>query len=86
MGDHRCLIKLEFDVHGKVYKTEMNINYFDNGDGIDSRIVEWFSNCWDDALSRYHDMIYEETRAVREAEEERVERRELERLKAKYEI
>lgn len=85
MGDHRCGIKIEFDAHGKVYKTDMNINYFDNGDGIDQRVVDWFSECWGDAFSRYNGQIYEAMKEQRKREEEHYERAQLERLKAKYE-
>ena len=85
MGDHRTEIKIEFTAHGKTYKQEWSINYFDNGAGIDDRIVEWFATCWKDAYARYEQEVHahfaKEDAAIRETQE----RVELARLKAKYE-
>lgn len=86
MGDHRANIKLEFTIHGKTYKTELAwINYTDNGEGVDRRIVDWFSECWRDAYCRYEDQIAAYHEEQNKAQNERLERQELVRLKAKYE-
>lgn len=85
MGDHRANIKVEFTIHDKTYKNEWGwINYTDNGDGVDRRVVEWFSDCWNDAYSRYSDAMYEADRENRERLERDAELKELARLKTKY--
>lgn len=84
MGDHRVLITIEFDAHGKTYRQKFNINYFDNGDGIDQRVVDFFAESWADALGRYEDQVREHFREQNKAEIEAQERKEFERLKAKY--
>ena len=84
MGDHSCHIKIEFSIHNKTYKQEWYINYFDNGDGIDRRIVEWFAECWHDAHSRWQESVDEYFKEEREHEIEETERTELLRLLEKY--
>lgn len=85
MGDHRATIKLEMTIHGKTYRQDMWINYFPDLDGIDGRIVEQFRAWWEDAKARYDAAEFDRTASLREAEDERRERAELARLKAKYE-
>jgi len=65
MGDHRADIKIEFTIHGKTYKQSWFINYFDDGDGVDSRISDWFRKCWHNAKSR-HDIELDKLRDERE--------------------
>ena len=84
MGDHRADIKIEFSIHGKTYKQSWWINWIDDGDGVDYRIIDWFRECWQDALARYNCRIAEFNREAREKETESCERAELERLQAKY--
>lgn len=72
-------IKIEVYLHGKVYSRAWWTNYWPSNSGIDRRIVEWVSECWDDAKARY------DAEARRREELERDERQELARLKAKYE-
>jgi hypothetical protein len=87
MGDHRVGIKIEFDAHGKEYKTEMDINYWpDDYSGVDHRVAEWFQQCWEDALGRYNKLIYDSKKEQREREEKEHELKELKRLKEKYEL
>ncbi len=85
MGDHSCLIKIEFSIHDKIYKQEWRINYYDNGDGIDRRIVEWFAECWFDALNRWQEEVDKYLAKDRERETREAELKELDRLKEKYE-
>lgn len=86
MGDHRATIKLSFSIHGKTYRHCFDwINYFPTQEGIDERIVGWFSDCWEDAYSRYQKQV---DKIMAEQNKERIEkeeRAELERLKEKYE-
>ena len=85
MGDHRTEIKIEFTAHGKTYRQEWSINYFDNGDGIDQRIVDWFRACWEDAYARYNKAVQRHYAKEDVARLEREERAELARLIEKYE-
>jgi hypothetical protein len=84
MGDHRCTIKIEFSIHDKTYKSDMNVNYFADDDGCDERVKEFFRESWNDAYARYSADVtaYLLSRDRRELEQK--ERGELERLKAKY--
>ena len=91
MGDNRADIKISFTVHGKTYQQAWEINYWDNGDGIDDRIVEWFAACWHEALARAE---YRSRRTIPDrqdwdrqdaARREQQERAEFTRLKAKFE-
>ena len=84
MGYHRCTIKIEFSIHGKTYKQDWNINYSDNGDGVDRRIVEWFADCWVNARARWQDSIDEYFEEEHNKEMEEIERTELLRLLEKY--
>ena len=84
MGDHRCVIKIEFSIHAKTYKQDWNINYFDDGDGIDRRIVEWFAECWNEAHTQWQDSINKYFDAERERETRDNELAELARLREKY--
>jgi len=85
MGDHRCTIKIEFSIYGRTYKQKWNINYFDDGDGIDRRIVDWFAECWNDAHARWQASVDEYFKEQRECETRDAELKELIRLKEKYE-
>jgi hypothetical protein len=60
-------------------------NWSDNGDGIDQRIVDWFRAQVEIAMDLYNERIYEADRVNREAEGEKRDRAEFQRLKAKYE-
>lgn len=80
MGDFRASIKIDMELMGKKYKNEWGwINYFDNGDGIDQRIVDWFNECWEDTQNRYDDLIYKYKEKEREEEKKLYQR-----LKEKY--
>ena len=85
MGDHRASVKIEFTIHGQTYRMDSYINWFDDGTGVDGRVIKFFSDSWQDARARYDEQLaaYEEERD--REDRERAERAELERLKAKYE-
>lgn len=85
MGDHRATIKLEMTLHGKTYAHEMWINYWEDGDGVDHRVTDWFAECWRDAKARYDAAEAERYQREHAADIAASEKKELERLKAKYE-
>jgi hypothetical protein len=82
MGDFRASIKIEMELMGKKYKNTWSwINYFDNGNGIDQRIVDWFSECWEDTVMRHDEIIWKSEEKQREEEERELYKK----LKVKYE-
>ena len=85
MGDHRASIKIEFSLPDKTYTQEWWINYWpDETAGVDHRISNWFSNCWEEYLLRYKMREQERYEREHQAEIEVSEREELARLKTKY--
>lgn len=84
MGDHRADIKIEFTIHGKTYEMDSYINWFDDGSGVDARVVEFFRNAWNDAKGRYDAACAARLAQERALQVEVEERNELARLKAKY--
>lgn len=80
MGDHRAHIKITMSAHGRDYKTEMDINWIDDGDGVDRRVIEWLRDSYEDSLEACHDFVTE----AHARETERRERAELDRLSKKY--
>ena len=84
MGDFRADIDLKMTMFGKTYKRNMWINYWDNGDGVDDRIIEFFRESWNDARTRHDAIIYKSQAKERKAAERKFELAELKRLKAKY--
>lgn len=84
MGDHRATVKVEFTIHGKTYTMDSWINWFDDGSGVDQRVIDFFRASWEDAKTRY-DAELEALYAREHARDiEAAERRELARLTAKY--
>lgn len=84
MGDSRFSLKGEFRIYGEVFPFDWWLNWYDNGDGIDRRIVEFFRDCHDKAYRKYLDET-EAGHRIRQKQEEDEELAEYERLKAKYE-
>lgn len=85
MGDHRAEIKVDFTIHGKTYKLNLDwINYFDNGNGIDQRVVDFFSESWDDARGRFDAECAEYHRRQYAAQNELAERQQYAALKARF--
>ena len=85
MGDLRADIKIQMSLWGHKYKQEFWINYWDDGDGNDERVKKWFRECYQDAYGKYQEEMQEIYAERHKADEEKAERSELERLKAKYE-
>lgn len=80
MGDLRATIKIEFSMCGIERKADMSINWFAEPGEIDQRVVDFFSEATDAAMSNYHDSMHDWQRKM----DEEAERREYERLKAKF--
>ena len=87
MGDHRADIKIDFTFHGKTYKMYAWINWSPDCEGdsvIDPRVVEFFRESYEDAMDRYHAMVYESEREQREKVQREQELATLKTLKEKY--
>ena len=85
MGDHRATINISVQFHGKTYEwKDAWINYSGH-DGVDQRVLDFFENMWTDGYSRYLDAMDAAGEKERARETEADERRELMRLKQKYE-
>lgn len=82
MGDLRADIKIQMSMWGHKYKTEFWINYWDDGDGNDARVKEWFNDCYQKSMSKY----YAQMDKIRDEAREQDEKAYYERLKAKYEV
>jgi len=86
MGDHRAYIKIEMEFHGIKDQTDMDINYINSdGNGMDSRVADWFESVYERGMSKYREQVEEYFAKEHQKEIEDGERHELERLKAKYE-
>lgn len=82
MGDFRAEIKIKMELMGKKYEHVWDqINYSDNGDGIDQRVVDWFAECWKDTQRRYDNIIEKANKKERDAQEKELYLR----LKSKFE-
>lgn len=84
MGDHRASIEITFHLHGVTKKTNMYINWWDNGDGIDDRIVDFFREASQEAMFQYEVDLNAYTIQREEKENEIKDLQEYERLKKKY--
>lgn len=84
MGDHRATVKIEFTIHGKTYKMDSWINWFDDGTGVDQRVIDFFRDSWDDARARYDAQQAEYWARENAAKIEAEERATLDRLQRKY--
>lgn len=88
MGNHRASIKIEFEMHGIVEKADMWINWspdFGESRGCDRRIIEFFEMASNKAMNKYDEELFESQAEERKRVQEEKDRKELERLKAKYE-
>lgn len=81
MGDHRVSLKVDFHMHGHEAKIDQWVNY--TPDYVE-KTADWLRRQIEIAMDRYMDAEYDRDMA-RNAEVEDAERKELERLKAKYE-
>lgn len=84
MGDHRADIKVQFTMHGKTYRMDSYVNWFDDGTGVDARVTDFFRDSAADALARYEAAQQADEYERGAAEREANERAELARLQAKY--
>lgn len=85
MADSRATLKVAFSIYGKDFKQEWWINWQDSdGRGMDSRVADWFEDCYTKAYAHYQRDITEYFAKQRAKETEDAERAELARLRAKY--
>lgn len=89
MGDHRAEVHIKFYFHGKTYKLDMDwINWSPWGsecEGIDQRVIDFFQRSTASGMEKYHKVVDKYHEEREKAEKEEQERRDLERLKKKYE-
>lgn len=86
MGDRRASIKIEFSMHGETKKADMWINWSpDDYDGVDQRILDFFSESARQMESKFREAQERAASKQRKKAEEEAERKEYERLKAKFE-
>lgn len=86
MGDHRVSFKIEIEFHGVKDKYDAYLNWFDDEvEGVDQRIVDFVRDVYRRGMDAYNNDVYESQREQRERETEDKERKELARLKDKYE-
>lgn len=86
MGDRRASIKIEFSMHGETKKADMWINWSpDDYHGVDQRVMDFFSEAVQEMESKFWQEIERQARKNQEQTEEEAERKEYERLKAKFE-
>lgn len=84
--DNRAHIKIEFQIfNSKLETCEMSINYLPDSCGVDPRVSAWFEEKYDLAKIQFDYDCNKEQRELDARKLEEQERREFERLKAKYE-
>ena len=84
MSDSRFNLEVKFQIYGKTYEWKPSLNWSDNGDGIDHRIVDWFRDSHDAAYSDFLKATRKYLAAEEKRKTEEAERKEYERLKAKF--
>ena len=86
MGDHRASIKIEMKFHGIEDKADMWINYSPEGDyNMDRRVVDFFNGVYKRGMVEYNKIMEEYWDNKYKEDIEIAEKRELKRLKEKYE-
>ncbi len=85
MSDSRFHLEVKFDVYGKTFNWKPSLNWYDNGDGIDQRIVDWFRESYNDALWDFEEGMRKWQKEETERLAAEKERKEYARLKAKFE-
>ena len=88
MGDHRASIKIEFSMYGETEKADMWINWSDSSSecsDVDQRVIDFFREAHAAMYAKYMEAEwrYQIERVAKEVEER--ERKEFQRLKAKFE-
>jgi hypothetical protein len=88
MGDFRMTVQVRIVYLDKEYVfgegDGASINYDGFEDGIDPRVRDFLQATWNDCQARYRELAWESQREERQKEQERHDRAEFERLKAKY--
>lgn len=85
MGDHRASIQITFEMHEVKKEIDMWINWCDNGDGIDNRVVEFFRDASEEAMHVYEIKMDKYRIEQYQKQREQNDKIEYERLKKKYE-
>lgn len=80
MGDHRASCKIEFEFHGKIYHHESDLNWRLDSPYIHDSVLSFFEEAVSDGLTQFRTELWEQE----EREKERQEKKEYERLKAKF--
>jgi hypothetical protein len=85
MGDHRAHIDIKFEMYGKKRDWTASINWFADPGDIDARITEWLVQAHDEMYSEHMEATWRREREEEVRRQEEAEKREYERLKAKFE-
>mgnify|MGYP001579130458 CR=1 FL=1 len=86
MGDHRISLKIEFSMHGHTDKLDAWWNFSEHDvQGIDYRAIEWLQQQYEKAMDNYLEAQCS-AEEKRQAEIENIEREQLAKLKAKYDV
>jgi hypothetical protein len=84
--DSRALIELDFRIYGQHYHYELNINYTPENDvEVDRRVTDFFRERYYDAYLEVNKKSLPDSIIDKEESIEFIERKELDRLKEKYE-
>lgn len=84
MGDHRFTIKIEMDFHGVKDKCDMNINFYDSGDGVDIAVKEFLQSVHARGMAKYEAEMAKYWAEQNKKFIEESEKVELDRLQKKY--
>lgn len=85
MGDSRASVKIELSIYGEKFETDMWINWFpEDSGGMDRRVSEWFSECYEKAYYKYRTRIEAQDRERNKAQIEASEKAQLKALQDKY--
>ena len=84
MSDSRFSLKLTFTIYGETYPWDASLNYYDNGDGMDDRITEFFVTSYRDAYEKFQAHNYEYDRKARQAKQKADDLATLAALRQKY--
>ncbi len=89
MGDHRATIKIEMEFHGVKDSCDMWINWSPRDwecEGVDYRVIEFIQKIYNKGIEKYNAQQEEYWAQQRRKDVEVAERKELKRLKQKYEV
>lgn len=86
MGDHRASIQIKFEMHGIEKEIDMWINWYDNGYGIDDRIIDFFQEASNEAINKHEQEVWEYNKAEREKKSLEEDKIKYEELKKRFEV